>query len=59
MTIPQSHEDLLQLEAASLATIGPDGFPQVTALWFLYEDGKIKISLNETRQKTKKLTGSP
>lgn len=59
MSIPQSHEDLLQLEVASLATIGPDGCPQVTALWFLYEDGKIKISLNETRQKTKNLLVRP
>lgn len=42
-----------------LATIGPNGQPQVTAIWFVYEDGKIKISLNKTRQKYKNLLRDP
>jgi PPOX class probable F420-dependent enzyme len=42
-----------------LATIGKDGYPQVTALWFLYDDGTIKLSLNTTRQKVKNLQAHP
>lgn len=45
---------------AILATIGPDGHPQVTALWFLLDDdGTIKLSLNNTRQKAKNLRAHP
>ena len=57
---PESHADLLQSDVASLATIGPDGFPQVTALWFLLDDdGVVKLSLNSARQKTKNLLARP
>ncbi|TME61171.1 MAG: PPOX class F420-dependent oxidoreductase, partial [Chloroflexi bacterium] len=34
-TFPESHRDLLKADVAMLATIGQDGYPQVTALWFL------------------------
>jgi len=55
-TFPESHQDLLKAEVAMLATIGPDGYPQVTALWFLFdEDATLKLSLNSTRQKVKNL----
>ena len=55
-TIPGSHADLLAAGVGMLATQGHDGFPQVTALWFLYDDdGLVKLSLNTTRQKTKNL----
>jgi PPOX class probable F420-dependent enzyme len=59
MNIPDSHEDLLQSSVASLATIGPDGRPQLTEVWFLYEDGSIALSLNASRQKTKNLVVRP
>ena len=59
-TFPESHQDLLKAEVAILATIGQDGYPQVTALWFLFDDdGKIKLSLNTTRQKVKNLQAHP
>ena len=44
---------------ATLATVGPDGRPQVSAVWFLNDDGTVKVSLNVTRQKTKNLTANP
>ena len=56
---PDSHKDLLDAQVASLATIGADGFPQVTATWFLYDEGKIKFSLNTSRLKTKNLLKRP
>jgi PPOX class probable F420-dependent enzyme len=58
-TFPVSHQDLLKADVATLATIGPDGYPQVTALWFLFDDGTLKLSLNTTRQKTKNLQAHP
>ncbi len=58
-TFPESHTDLLDAQVASLATVGADGFPQVTATWFLFEDGRIKFSLNDGRLKTKNLLRNP
>ena len=59
-TIPESHADLLQADVAILGTIGSDGYPQVTALWFLRdEDGQVKLSLNSSRQKVKNLRANP
>lgn len=55
-TIPDSHRDLLSSQVASLATIGPDGRPQLTSVWFLAEDeGALALSLNVSRQKVKNL----
>jgi PPOX class probable F420-dependent enzyme len=57
---PESHQDLLSAPVAVLATQGADGFPQVSALWFLYDaDGVIRLSLNTSRQKTKNLQAHP
>jgi PPOX class probable F420-dependent enzyme len=58
-TIPESHRDLLDADVATLSTVGRDGRPQVTAVWFLYEDGDLKLSLNDSRQKVKNLKRDP
>lgn len=57
--IPDSHHDLLDAKFATLATIGKDGGPQLTEVWFLAEDRKLKISLNDSRLKTKNLVARP
>jgi len=57
--IPESHRDLLDAQVATLATVGRDGRPQVTEVWFLAEDGTVGISLNSSRQKTKNLRQNP
>jgi PPOX class probable F420-dependent enzyme len=59
MNVPESHQDLLESSVGSLATIGPDGRPQLTEVWFLYEDGAVALSLNAQRQKTKNLVARP
>lgn len=59
VTFPESHKDLLKADVAALATNGPDGYPQVTAVWFLFDDDVIKISLNTSRQKLKNLQARP
>ena len=59
-TIPDSHRDLLDTDTAVLATVGADGRPQLSAVWFLAgDDGKLRVSLNSTRQKGKNLKANP
>lgn len=36
-------------------TLGGDGFPQLTEVWFLHDEGELKISLNTSRLKTRNL----
>jgi PPOX class probable F420-dependent enzyme len=57
--IPASHRDLLAGEFATLGTVGPDGRPQLSEVWFLVEGDTVAFSLNSTRQKTKNLTANP
>jgi PPOX class probable F420-dependent enzyme len=56
---PDSHKDLLESQFATLATIGKGGGPQLTEIWFLFEDGKVKTSLNDSRLKTRNLAARP
>jgi PPOX class probable F420-dependent enzyme len=56
---PDSHRDLLDGQVATLATIGGNGLPQLTEVWFLYEDGELKLSLNDSRLKTRNLQKRP
>ncbi|HEY7484283.1 MAG TPA: PPOX class F420-dependent oxidoreductase [Streptosporangiaceae bacterium] len=57
--IPESHRDLLDAQILNLATIDPSGRPQVSAVWFLAEDGVPRISLNTTRKKVRNLRRNP
>ena len=56
---PASHRDLLDAQVATLATIGADGMPQLTEIWFLHDEGELKTSLNTSRLKTKNLQARP
>src|ERR1700736_3891329 len=58
-TFPDTHRDLLDGQWASLATIRDDGFPQVTEVWFLHDEGELKLSLNNSRLKTRNLHARP
>jgi len=55
-TVPDSHRDLLDAPVATLATIGADGRPQLSAVWFLADGDGVHLSLNTSRQKTKNVT---
>jgi PPOX class probable F420-dependent enzyme len=57
--IPDSHRDLLETDTAVLATIGADGRPQLSAVWFLADGDQIKLSLHKSRQKVKNLSANP
>ena len=57
--IPETHRDLLDADTAVLATVGPDGRPQLSEVWFLADGDQVLISLNDSRQKTKNLRANP
>jgi PPOX class probable F420-dependent enzyme len=57
--IPASHRDLLDGQFATLGTVGPDGRPQLTEVWFLADGDTVALSLNTSRQKTKNLMANP
>ena len=56
---PASHRDLLDDQVATLAAIDDDGFPQLTEVWFLYEGGELKVSINTSRHKARYLQARP
>jgi PPOX class probable F420-dependent enzyme len=58
-TFPESHKEFLDQPVAVLTTIGADGFPQSTLIWFLHDEGELKLSLNDSRLKTKNLLKRP
>jgi PPOX class probable F420-dependent enzyme len=54
--IPQSHSDLLNKKAfASLATLNPDGTPQVTPVWCDFDGTNILVNTAKGRKKARNL----
>lgn len=61
-TIPDQYLDLLQQKKAfaNLATVMPDGTPQVTPVWFDYANGVIRVNSAKGRTKTRNMKeGAP
>jgi len=61
-TIPDEYLDLLQQKKAfaELATLMPDGSPQVTPVWFDYTGGVIRVNSAKGRTKTRNMKeGAP
>jgi PPOX class probable F420-dependent enzyme len=56
--IPESYLDLFTAKKplASLATVMPDGSPQVTPVWFDYEGGKIRVNTARGRIKDRNMS---
>jgi PPOX class probable F420-dependent enzyme len=59
MQVPEGYRDLLDAQYATMATIDPTGRPQLSYVWFLAEDGKVKVSLNTQRKKVRNLRRNP
>ncbi len=52
MMVPDSHLDLIHgAHPAIITTIGGDGLPQSSAVWFHYTEGLVRISTKPTAQK--------
>jgi len=62
VAIPDQFLDLLQRKKAfaNLATVMPDGSPQVTPVWFDYSDGTIRVNTVKGRVKARNMKeGAP
>lgn len=58
--IPDTHRDLTDRRVGVLSTVGLSGRPQSTAVWFMLDDdGIIRTSLMDTRQKYKNMVAHP
>jgi PPOX class probable F420-dependent enzyme len=55
--VPDKYLDLLQQKKAfaNLATVNPDGSPQVTPVWFDYTDGLVRVNTARGRVKARNL----
>jgi PPOX class probable F420-dependent enzyme len=59
-SIPQRLHDLLSSRAVAInATIGSNGAPQQTPIWFLWDGEHVRFSLVEGRQKLRNLRRDP
>jgi len=60
VSIPVSHLDLVQAQGVGvLSTVGADGLPQSTAIWFLLDNDVLRTSLDTSRQKYRNLVRHP
>lgn len=58
--IPETHRDLLEGPIiVALATLMPDGYPQVTPVWCSYDGIHIIVNATADRQKHKNMVARP
>jgi PPOX class probable F420-dependent enzyme len=58
--LPESHIDLLQRPLfVHLATIGPDGAPQVQPIWTIWDGEYLRFTTTTSRQKHKNVVANP
>lgn len=58
--IPASHHALLRTPGtAALTTIGEDGYPQSTAVWYHFDGEVIRITMQATTRKARNLQRDP
>ena len=59
-TIPTGYADLLESTAlANVATVGPNGEPQVNPVWFGWDGHYLRFSQTTTRQKYRNVQRDP
>lgn len=60
MSIPSSHQDILDSKAIlHLASLGPDGQPEVHPVWFAWDGSHVKVSTTTARQKHRNIQRDP
>jgi PPOX class probable F420-dependent enzyme len=58
--IPESHRDLLTRPLfAHLATVRPDGTPQVNPMWFSWDGSHLRFTGTTVRHKHRNITAHP
>lgn len=59
-TIPEDHLDLLERPiVVNLATVRPDGAPQVNPMWFVWDGNVMRFTHTDERQKFHNLATEP
>jgi PPOX class probable F420-dependent enzyme len=59
-TVPPSHVDLLERPLfGHLATVRPDGTPQVNVMWFQWDGEHVRFTHTTYRQKFRNLQNNP
>ena len=59
-SIPAAHRPLLeQPVVAAFCTVGADGYPQTTAIWFVLDGDVVRTSLHTSRQKLRNVLAHP
>jgi PPOX class probable F420-dependent enzyme len=53
------HEFLAQPNPSVIATIGDDGRPHTAATWYLWDDGRILVNMDESRKRLSYLRNDP
>ena len=56
---PKVQKILQSKQFAHLATVGPDGSPQSSPMWFLWDGEHIKFTTTTTRQKYRNIRRDP
>ncbi|MBX6355771.1 MAG: PPOX class F420-dependent oxidoreductase [Micromonosporaceae bacterium] len=60
MNVPESHRDLLERPLfAHLATVRPDGGPQSSVMWFVWDGARIRMTHTKSRQKFRNFAAEP
>jgi PPOX class probable F420-dependent enzyme len=60
MALPEAVVEFLQKpNLAVLGTVSPKGQPQVTPVWFLYENGHILVNTSKGRVKLRNVEANP
>jgi PPOX class probable F420-dependent enzyme len=58
--LPEELEALLrEPHAAVMATLKRDGSPVTVATWYLYEDGRVLVNLDDSRKRLQHLRNDP
>jgi PPOX class probable F420-dependent enzyme len=56
LAVPTTHTDLLEKPTfAHLATVRPDGAPQSSVMWFVWDGQRLRFTHTRTRQKFKNI----
>ena len=58
--LPPELQDLLaKPNPAVIGTVAPDGSPNTVATWYLWEDGRILVNIDEERRRLEYLRSNP
>ncbi|WP_076479441.1 PPOX class F420-dependent oxidoreductase [Williamsia sterculiae] len=59
-TIPDGYSDLFERPVVGvLATVSPDGVPNASPMWFIWQDGLLRFTHTSTRKKYRNLQANP